>query len=209
MDPSHAFQHEGITFSYRETGSGTPFFFQHGLGGDANQTFNLFRPPPGIRLLTLDCRAHGQTPVGPPEKISLATFTNDLLALMDFLKIEKAIVGGVSMGAAMALSLAIAHPDRVLGLVLDRPAWLDGPRRDNIAAPCATTSGRRPSWGFEGYHFSSLLDASGFPEPNRWTCSWPPSRKAGTRQSLPLPRAARGQRAARTAAPESPTCVNT
>lgn len=129
----NTFAHQGINLSYHEAGDGVPFIFQHGLGGDASQTFGLFHPPKGIRMITLECRAHGQSPVGPPEQISLATYRDDLLALLDHLKIEKAIVGGISMGAAITLSLAIQHPARALGLILDRVAWLDGPRRDNIA----------------------------------------------------------------------------
>ncbi len=129
-----AFDHDGIRFHYQSEGAGVPFFFQHGLGADLTQPFSLFRPPGGIRLLGFDCRAHGQThPLGPPEKISLQSFADDLLALMDFLQIEKAVVGGISMGAAVALNFVLRHPHRALGLVLDRPAWLDTPRRDNMA----------------------------------------------------------------------------
>ena len=62
-------EHDGLSFHYLDKGSGTPFFFQHGLGGDVNQTFGLFQPPPGIRLISYDCRAHGETrPLGDPEK---------------------------------------------------------------------------------------------------------------------------------------------
>jgi len=105
------------------------------------QTFGMFRPPGGVRLISFDCRAHGRTrPVGPPEKISLAGFAEDLLALMDHLQIEKAVVGGISMGAAVALNFASRYPQRVLGLVLHRPAWLDGPRRDNMAVFTAIAS---------------------------------------------------------------------
>jgi len=101
------FPQDGIDFHYQSSGLGVPFFFQHGLGADLTQTFGLFRPPDGIRLIGFDCRAHGQTrPVGPPEKISLAAFADDLLALMDWLRIEKAVVGGISMGAAVALNFA-------------------------------------------------------------------------------------------------------
>jgi pimeloyl-ACP methyl ester carboxylesterase len=103
------------------------------LGADVTQSFGLFRPPGGIRLIGFDCRAHGRThPVGPSEKVSLASFADDLLALMDHLQVEKAVVGGISMGAAVALNFALRHPQRVLGLVLHRPAWLDAPRRDNV-----------------------------------------------------------------------------
>jgi pimeloyl-ACP methyl ester carboxylesterase len=128
------FLRDGIEFHYETVGFGVPFFFQHGLGADVSQPFALFQPPGGIRLIGFDCRAHGQTrPVGPSEKISIAAFADDLLSLMDYLRIEKAVVGGISMGAAVALNFALRYPQRTLGLVLHRPAWLDGPRRDNIA----------------------------------------------------------------------------
>ena len=42
------FEHDGIRFHYRESGAGLPFVFQHGLGADSNQTFDLFRPPAGV-----------------------------------------------------------------------------------------------------------------------------------------------------------------
>ena len=124
--------HDQIDFNYQDTGSGIPFFFQHGLGADVSQTFGIFRPPPGFRLISFDCRAHGETrPVGDPEKIGIAAFADDLEALMDRLEIERAIVGGISMGAAIALNFTLRFSERVLGLVLSRPAWLDGPRPDN------------------------------------------------------------------------------
>jgi pimeloyl-ACP methyl ester carboxylesterase len=127
------FTHAGIHFHYRVTGEGTPFAFQHGLGGDVNQPFGLLQPPPGFRLLAFDCRAHGETrPLGPPEQISLAAFADDLLALLDRLGIGRCVVGGISMGAAVALNFAVRFPKRVRGLVLSRPAWLDGPMPRNV-----------------------------------------------------------------------------
>lgn len=127
------FLHDGLNFHYRDVGTGIPFFFQHGLGADSSQPFSLFKPPDGVRLLCFDCRAHGETrPVGEPEKINIPSSADDLLALMEHLKISLAIVGGISMGAAIALNFALRHPDRVLGLVLSRPAWLDAPRADNV-----------------------------------------------------------------------------
>jgi pimeloyl-ACP methyl ester carboxylesterase len=127
------FEHDGIRFHYRESGTGVPFVFQHGLGADASQTHELFQPPTGFRLLTFDCRAHGETrPVGPDEKISVEQFADDLGAFLDHLRIERAIIGGISMGAAIALCFTLEHPERVLGLVVSRPAWLDESRTDNM-----------------------------------------------------------------------------
>jgi sugar phosphate isomerase/epimerase/pimeloyl-ACP methyl ester carboxylesterase len=130
---SAIFRHDDINFHYQEAGGGVPFFFQHGLCGDVSQPFALFQPPAGFRLLSFDCRAHGQTrPVGPDEKISMSSFADDLLALMDHLGIARAVVGGISMGAAVALNFVLRHPDRVLGLIMQRPAWLDERRRENV-----------------------------------------------------------------------------
>ena len=73
------FDHDGIRFHYRASGRGIPFVFQHGLGADLNQTFDLFKPPAGFRLLTFECRGHGETrPLGSEEKVSVETFTDDL-----------------------------------------------------------------------------------------------------------------------------------
>ena len=122
------FLRDGLQFHYLDTGEGIPFCFQHGLGGDVNQPFGLFKPPAGFRLLALDCRGHGDTyPLGDPERITFSVFAEDVLALLDYLNISQAIIGGISMGAAVALHFALRFPRRVLGVVLSRPAWLDGP----------------------------------------------------------------------------------
>jgi pimeloyl-ACP methyl ester carboxylesterase len=126
------FHHDGLAFHHLDVGQGIPFFFQHGLGGDVQQPAGLFRPPPGIRFLSFDCRAHGQTrPMGDEARVSISAFADDLLALMEHLDLKRAVVGGISMGAAVALNFALRHPDRVMGLVLSRPAWLDRPREEN------------------------------------------------------------------------------
>jgi pimeloyl-ACP methyl ester carboxylesterase len=128
------FLHDGLTFHYRTVGAGLPFVFQHGLGGDVSQPIGLFQPPPGVQMLCLDCRAHGQTrPLGDPEKIALTVFAEDLGAWLDHLGIERAVLGGTSMGAAVTLHFALRFPSRVAGLVLSRPAWLDGPMPANVA----------------------------------------------------------------------------
>lgn len=125
--------HDGIRFHYRDVGEGLPFFFQHGLGADLEQPFSLCRPPRGVRLIAFDARAHGKTtPVGAEANISITSFADDLGALMDHLGISKGVVGGVSMGAAIALNFTLRHPHRALGLVESRPAWLDSPNPWNV-----------------------------------------------------------------------------
>lgn len=126
------FKHDGIDFYYQDKGEGIPFIFQHGLGGDVSQPFGLFSPPPGFRLLAFDFRGHGQTqPLGDPAKIRITSFADDLRVFMDQLRLGQAVLGGISMGAAITLNFTLRYPKRVLGLVQSRAAWLDGPMEHN------------------------------------------------------------------------------
>lgn len=127
------FTRDNLEFHYLDRGNGLPFAFQHGLGSDSEKIFALLALPPGFRLLCLDCRAHGKTrPVGPIDKLRFDSMADDLIALLDHLRLPQAIFGGTSMGAAVALNCALRHPQRVLGLVLLRPAWLDEPNPANM-----------------------------------------------------------------------------
>ena len=126
------FSHADLQFHYLERGAGVPVGFQHGLGGEAEKTLALLELPAGFSLLGLDCRAHGKTAVGPHEELRFATFADDVMALLDHLKVEKGIIGGTSMGAGVALNCALRYPQRVLGLILLRPAWLDQPNESNL-----------------------------------------------------------------------------
>jgi pimeloyl-ACP methyl ester carboxylesterase len=129
------FQRDGIDFHYLDLGRGVPFVFQHGLGGDVRQPAGLFVPPNGVRQLCLDARGHGQTqPLGDPSDLTFDVFGDDLVAWLDDLGLTQAVIGGVSMGAGVALNVAVRYPERVAGLVLSRPAWLAGPMpAENVA----------------------------------------------------------------------------
>lgn len=124
---SSTFQCHGLQLGFAESGSGTPFLFQHGLGADLQQTFDLLGSSPGVRLIAMDTRAHGASPVGEEEHLSFSTFAGDLLVLLESLKLSRVVLGGLSMGAAIALNFALSHPEFVQGLVFVRPAWSDGP----------------------------------------------------------------------------------
>jgi pimeloyl-ACP methyl ester carboxylesterase len=127
------FHHNGISFHYQDTGTGRPFVFQHGLGGDVSQPFGLFRPPAGVRLIAFDARGHGRTGmVGDAGGLNFQTFGEDLRALLEHVGVDRAMIGGISMGAALALHFALRWPERVEGLVLSRPAWLEEPCPWNV-----------------------------------------------------------------------------
>ena len=107
--------------------------FQHGIGGDVGQPARFLDPErTGIpreawSIIHADFRGHGQSEFGPVEELSIATLARDLDALLDHLKIPQAIVGGISMGAAVALRFAVHRPAACTALILSRPAWADNP----------------------------------------------------------------------------------
>ncbi len=119
-----AHQHGDLRFAVSEIERGRPMVFQHGLCGDASQTADVFPPDRGWRCLTLECRGHGRSDVGAPEQFSLATFTEDVAFVIEALADKPVVLGGISMGAAIALRLAVLRPDLVRALVLARPAWV-------------------------------------------------------------------------------------
>lgn len=128
------FQHDDIRIHYESIGSGEPLVMCHGLTGDLNAPKTLFADLTGVRLIVADARAHGMTePLGPESRLCFAQFAADLRALLRHLEIEKAVIGGISMGAGVAARTAIDYPDLVRGLILIRPAWLDSRFPENLS----------------------------------------------------------------------------
>lgn len=112
---------DGLSLALHDAGgNGLPVIFQHGLCGDARQTAEAFPTDPRFRRITLECRGHGASEFDPDP--SLGKLTNDLARLAQTLR-QAVPVGGISMGAALALRLAVLRPDLVSHLILVRPAW--------------------------------------------------------------------------------------
>ncbi|WP_411091301.1 alpha/beta fold hydrolase [Streptomyces sp. 049-1] len=84
----------------------------------------------GHRVVTPDLRGYGESDV-TPGKVFLADFADDVAALLDHLGIERAVVGGVSMGGQIAMEFCRRHPGRVRALVLS-----------DTSAPAETDEGK-------------------------------------------------------------------
>ena len=120
------FQRDEATLRGWDAGEGLPVIFQHGLGGDEAQVAEVFPDGGGFRRLTLECRGQGKSSLGNANEISIAQFADDILAFADSRGIDRFVIGGISMGAAIALRIAVKNPARVKALILARPAWLWG-----------------------------------------------------------------------------------
>ena len=128
------FPHDSLQFYFEEHGSGRPFIFSHGLGGNLDRSLELTHQLPNIRLILYDNRAHGRTnPIGDLDKLTFEAMAKDMAALLDYLGLPSAFVGGVSMGAGISLTFGLRYPQRAKALILNRPAWLDAPNPPNLS----------------------------------------------------------------------------
>lgn len=107
-----------LPFSFAPTGSGLPIVLLHGLT-DSHRSFDgVFERLAGQHpLLAPTYRGHGDAdrPAGDYHPTDLAA---DVRAMLDALDVPRAVVVGHSLGAAVALRLAVASPERVAGLML-------------------------------------------------------------------------------------------
>ena len=82
----------------------------------------------GYRVLTPNYRGFGGNRQPLPTTPNLDTFADDVVTLLDECDIERAVVGGLSLGGYVTLNLLRRYPDRLAGLILaDTRADADGP----------------------------------------------------------------------------------
>lgn len=122
---SGSLRRDGVDLHYVDGGGRRALIFQHGLTATAQQVADLSPSLREVRQITLECRGHGLSPLGPGDRLSIRSFAEDVIALCAALGIERAAFAGISMGAAITQQIAVTHPALVEGLVLIRPAWID------------------------------------------------------------------------------------
>ncbi len=108
-----------ITLSYIDTGEGdTPVILLHGYPFDKSMwKGQLDSLKSSNRVIALDIRGFGKS-TDEKSILSIDLFSEDLIAFMDNLNIEKAIVCGLSMGGYIALNAINRFPKRFVGLIL-------------------------------------------------------------------------------------------
>ena len=107
----------GIKLYFATYGEGAPVILLHGGAGNgdhwANQVKALMSK---YQVIVVDARGHGRSTRGD-KPLTYELMADDLLALMDQLKLDQAALVGWSDGGAIGLDLAIRHPERVSKLV--------------------------------------------------------------------------------------------
>lgn len=110
----------GTTINYTERGlpNGLPVIFIHGFPfSHAMWEPQMLALPNDIRAIAYDVRGHGDSDVGDGHYM-IEFFVDDLIALLDHLVIQRAVLCGLSMGGYIALRAIERNPERVKGLIL-------------------------------------------------------------------------------------------
>ena len=111
-------------FRWLEQGEGEPVLFLHGLMGQMHHWDTVIEGlAPSYRAMALTM------PIldAALADVSVGGLTDHVLGFLDALDIPRAIVGGNSLGGLVALMLAMAHGDRVSGLILSGSPGLPEP----------------------------------------------------------------------------------
>jgi pimeloyl-ACP methyl ester carboxylesterase len=128
-----------VELAYGVRGSGTvPFVWGHGLmsnraADDEGLLLNWEEIEGAARVVRYDARGHGESDTSvAAESYRWSEMALDQLALVDELGIDRFVAGGASLGAATALHVAVAAPDRIAALVLVIPPTAWDTRADQV-----------------------------------------------------------------------------
>jgi 3-oxoadipate enol-lactonase len=116
----------GVTLAATDEATGRAVVLLHGLTASRRYVVmgSSALQRSGHRVVAYDARGHGSSSPAPtPEDYTYAALTDDLVAVLDALDIDRAVLAGVSMGAHTCLRLALELPERVAGLVAITPAF--------------------------------------------------------------------------------------
>ncbi|MBT2394801.1 alpha/beta fold hydrolase [Streptomyces sp. ISL-100] len=108
----------GISIGYTDEGSGPPLVLIHGHPFDRTMwapQIEAFAPT--HRVIAPDLRGYGESEV-VPGITPLSAFAADIAALLDHLSVERAVLGGLSMGGQIVMECYRLFPERITGLVL-------------------------------------------------------------------------------------------
>jgi pimeloyl-ACP methyl ester carboxylesterase len=109
---------DGVEIEYEEAGSGPALILLHAF------PLGLFMWEPQVealaathRVVRFDARGFGGSGLGEGP-LTMERIADDAARLLDLLGVERAVVGGCSMGGYAALAFVRRHPQRLAGLVL-------------------------------------------------------------------------------------------
>jgi len=123
-----SFDSSGVQIQYLDKGRGVPVVLVHGFTGSYARHWEApgvigALEAAGYRVIAMDCRGHGQS--GKPHDASQygLEMVQDVLRLLDHLRIDRAHIVGYSMGGGIAAQLLVRYPNRVKTVTLLGAGW--------------------------------------------------------------------------------------
>jgi pimeloyl-ACP methyl ester carboxylesterase len=141
----------GIAIEYQDGGQGSPVLLGHGYSA-TGRMWDGQRAALGdrYRIISWDMRGHGQTESpSDPAQYSAALTVADMRALLRHCGVERAVVGGLSLGGYVSLAFYLAHPEMVRALVICD----SGPGYRNAEA--------RAAWNARAHERAAELETKG------------------------------------------------
>ena len=140
----HASAKDGTRLYYEEAGSGTPVIFIHEFAGDHRSWEPQMRFfARWFRCIAFDARGFPPSEVPEDgERYSQQHARDDVIAVLDHLRIDRAHVVGISMGGFAALHVGIAYPQRARSLVIAGCGYGAAPEaKAKFQAECEAAAG--------------------------------------------------------------------
>lgn len=110
---------DGLTLAYKDEGEGLPVLALAGLTRNSDD-FNFVAPHLSrVRLIRMDYRGRGASDHAPHSTYTIPQEADDALALLDHLGLDQAAILGTSRGGLIAMGIAAAAKERLLGVCLN------------------------------------------------------------------------------------------
>src|SRR5690606_10856415 len=192
---------DGREVHFLEAGpkSNTPVVFIHGLGGSLSSwQLVMGGMAGGHRMTAVDLPGHGGSSKAAPADAdySLSGLAADVAATLSSGKRKPSVIVGHSLGGAVALGLALEHPDLVAGLVLIDSAALGSEIGQELLDLMATDGGAETARGLLSLFFEDqklvtdrgVDEMAGFQEDGGWAAQQAVAQAAfaGGKQSFGL-----------------------
>lgn len=146
---------DGTTYEVRTSGAGPAVLFLHGFTGRGSDWSPFLPKLRGVaRTVVVDLLGHGRSDApADPARHAIERQATDIAWILRHLAVGPAVVVGYSMGARLALRLAIAEPAMVRGLILESPSAgiADGRERAARVAADAALAERLEREGLEPF----------------------------------------------------------
>jgi pimeloyl-ACP methyl ester carboxylesterase len=144
---------KGVNIHYLIQGQGQPVVLIHGLHASAEMNWNL----PGVmaelakdhQVIAIDMPGHGRSDKPTDDKAYGREIVEDVVLLLDHLKIKRAHIVGYSLGGMVAMKFLATHPDRALSGTIGGMGWLrDGSALQDIWQKAPEREGSRTPSAF-------------------------------------------------------------